>query len=158
MTPAASNELDRLRAGAARWSDPAALREAMRNVTGTASAAALLAAARLARGAAQRDRRPDREGIVYALIAAGYVLGRCLVGDPAPEAASSAVDGAVRRLRQIQRTGLSALVAAAGSAAATVARELVDASGLHSDDERRRAAWAVSVGLGLAATDGASDA
>ena len=74
MNPAASG-LDRLRDGATHWTDPSALRRAMRGVTGTASPAARLAAARLARGAAQRDRRSDEEGRLYALLAAGYVLG-----------------------------------------------------------------------------------
>jgi hypothetical protein len=50
----------------------------MRGVTGTASPAARLAAARLARCAAQRDRCSDEEGRLYALLAAGYVLGTCV--------------------------------------------------------------------------------
>ena len=159
MAAAASSPLDdRLRVGATRWTDPSALREAMRGVTGTASPGARLAAARLARGAARRDRRSDEEGRVYALIAAGYVLGHCVVGAPAVNCSGDAVDGAVRRLREIEQSGLSDLVEAAGSAAGAVARELVDGSGARTSDERRRAAWAVSVGIGLAATDGGSDA
>ena len=160
MAPAASSRLDdRLRDGAARWTDASALRAAMRGVTGTASPASRLAAARLARGAARRDRRSDEEGRIYALIAAGYVLGHCVVGAPAVNGSADASgDGAVRRLREIEQSGLSELVEAAGSAASAVARELVDGSGARTSDERRRAAWAVSVGIGLAATDGGSDA
>ena len=159
MTAAASS-LDRLRDGATRWTDASALRQAMRGVTGTASPAARLAAARLARGAAQRDRRSDEEGRLYALLAAGYVLGYCVIGSAAPDVsadtASTPADGAVRRLREFEQLGLSELVDAAGATAGTVARELVDASGARSSDERRRAAWAVSLGIGLAATDGAA--
>jgi hypothetical protein len=155
MTAAASS-LDRLRDGATRWTDASALRQAMRGVTGTASPAARLAAARLAHGAAQRDRRSDEEGRLYALLAAGYVLGTCVIGS-APVGGSDAVDGAVSRLREIEQTGLAELVEAAGSTAATVARELVDGSGANTSGERRRAAWAVSVGIGLAATDGGGD-
>ena len=158
MTPAASG-LDRLRDGATHWTDPPALRRAMRGVTGTASPAARLAAARLARGAAQRDRRSDEEGRLYALLAAGYVLGHCVIGSaPADGSADAPVDGAVRRLREIETVGLAEVVEAAGPTAEAVARELVDASGARSPDERRRAAWAVSVGIGLAVTDGANDA
>jgi hypothetical protein len=157
MTPAASSESDRLRKGATRWTDVSALRQAMRGVTGTASPAARLAAVRLARGAVQRDRRSDEEGRLYALLAAGYVLGHSVIGsapDLSADAGSTAADGAVRRLREIEKIGLSELIEAAGSTAGAVARELVDGSGARSPDERRRAAWAVSVGIGLAATDG----
>ncbi len=156
MTAAASS-LDRLRDGATRWTDASALRQAMRGVTGTASPAARLAAARLARGAAGRDHRSAEEGRAYALIAAGYVLGHCLIGSTAVSEEETAVDGAVRRLREIEQSGLSELVEAAGSTAGVVARELVDGSGARSNDERRRAAWAVSVGIGLAATDGKAE-
>lgn len=158
MTAAASS-LDRLRNGATRWTDAPALRQAMRGVTGTASPAARLAAARLAHGAAQRDRRSDEEGRLYALLAAGYVLGTCVIGSaPADGSAEAPADGAVSRLRAIEQIGLAELVEAAGSTAGVVARELVDSSGARSSDDRRRAAWAVSVGIGLAATDGGSDA
>jgi hypothetical protein len=130
----------------------------MLGVTGSASPAARLAAARLARGAAQRDRRRDHEGRLYCLIAAGYVLGHCLIGSGPPDLAadvdSAPTADAVRLLREIEKIGLSELVAAAGSTTRAVSRELVDASGARSPDERRRAAWAVSVGIGLAATDG----
>jgi hypothetical protein len=67
------------------------------------------------------------------------------------------VDGAVSRLTEIEQIGLAELVEAAGSVAGTVARELVDGSGARTSAERRRAAWAVSVGIGLAATDGGGD-
>ena len=158
MAAAASSRLgDRLRDGAVRWTDPSALREAMHGVTGTASPAARLAAARVARGAARRDGRSDEEGRLYALIAAGYVLGHCVIGAPPVNGSGDAVDGAVRRLREIEQSGLSELVEASGSAASAVARELVDGSGARTSDERRRAAWAVSVGIGLAATDGNGD-
>ena len=158
MTAAASS-LDRLRDGATRRTDTAALRQAMRGVTGTASPAARLAAARLAHGAAQRDRRSDEEGRLYALLAAGYVLGTCVIGSaPVDGSADAPVDGAVSRLREIEQIGLAELVEAAGPTAGTVARALVDASGATSADERRRAAWAVSVGIGLPAADGGSDA
>ena len=159
MAPAASSRLaDRLRDGAARWTDAAALRAAMHEVTGTASPAARLAAVRLAHGAARRDRRSDEEGRLYALLAAGYVLGTCVIGSaPVDGSADAAVDGAVSRLREIEQIGLAELVEAAGSTAVTVARELVDSSGATSADERRRAAWAVSVGIGLAVTDGGND-
>jgi hypothetical protein len=130
----------------------------MRSVTGTASPGARLAAARLARGAARLDRRSDEEGRLYALLAAGYVLGTCVIGSaPADGSADVPVDGAVSRLREIEKIGLAELVGAAGPTAGTVARGLVDASGANSPDERRRAAWAVSVGIGLAATDEGSD-
>ena len=75
----APHSLDRLRDAATRWTDPLALREAMLGVTGSASPAARLAAARLARGAAQRDRRRDHEGRLYCLIAAaGSAIGGLL--------------------------------------------------------------------------------
>ena len=158
MAAAASSQLeDRLRGGAARWTDASALRDAVRGVTGTASPGARLAAARVARGAAQRDGKGSEEGRVYALIAAGYVLGHCVVGGTAVDAEETPADGAVRRLREIEQTGLAGLVEAAGSAAGTVARELVDGCGASTTGERRRAAWAVSVGIGLAATDGGGD-
>ena len=127
----------------------------MRSVTGTASPAARLAAARLAHVAAQRDRRTDEEGGLYALLAAGYVLGSCVIGSaPVDGSADAPADGAVTRLRETEQIGLAELVEAAGSAAGTVARELVDGSGARTSGDRRRAAWAVSVGIGLAATDG----
>ncbi len=98
------------------------------------------------------------EGRLYALIAAGYVLGHCVIGSVADGSGEAPVDGAVRRLREIEQIGLAPLVEAAGPTAGAVAGRLVDASGAHSSDERRRAAWAVSVGIGLAATDGVNDA
>ncbi len=105
----------------------------MRGVTGTASPAARLAAARLAHGAAQRDRRSDEEGRLYALLAAGYVLGTCVIGSaPADGSAEAPADGAVSRLRAIEQIGLAELVEAAGSTAGVVARELVDSSGARS--------------------------
>ena len=157
MTPAASS-LDRLRDGATRWTDASVLRRAMRGVTGTASPAARLAAARLAHGAAKRDGRSDEEGRLYALLAAGYVLGTCVIGSaPVDGSGNPPVDGAVSRLTEIEQIGLAELVEAAGSVAGTVARELVDGSGARTSAERRRAAWAVSVGIGLAATDGGGD-
>ena len=123
MTAAASS-LDRLRDGATRWTDASALRQAMRGVTGTASPAARLAAARLAHGAAERDGRSDEEGRLYALLAAGYVLGTCVIGSaPVDGSADAAVDGAVSRLREIEQIGLADLVEAAGSTAGTVARD-----------------------------------
>ena len=97
MTPAASSESDRLRQGATRWTDVSALRQAMRGVTGTASPAARLAAARLARGAVQRDRRSDEEGRLYALLAAGYVLGYCVIGSAARRRGPAGLQQAGRR-------------------------------------------------------------
>ena len=150
-----SQSLARLRDGGARWTDAVALRKAMLGASGVASPGARLAAARLARGAARRDRSGDREGSLYGLIASGYVLGHCLLG-PGSQGGdgSEAAAAAVRLLKALEQVGLSSLVAAAGPAATALATELVESSRPSSPKERRRAAWAVAVGIGLATEEG----
>jgi hypothetical protein len=96
---------------------------------------------------------------MYALIAAGYVLGHCVVGAGLPtNNGHDPQDEAVRLLGRVEAVGLSDVVEAAGPAARTVATELLAATGSRSAAERRRDAWALSVGIALAAVEERGDA
>ena len=135
--------LERLRAASAQWQDPDALLRAS-----LAPVALDESVKRAANALAARAPGNDRRGSA-ALIAAGYAVGRCELGSPAP---SLRADHARALLETLRALDLRAVRKAAGPAAAKACTRV---AGKHVP--RQLADRAFAIGLGLAVAENRLD-